>query len=40
MKSEQQEMNNDIYRDEDIRLEHNELGQEVYVFDPYNPQNK
>lgn len=40
MKSEQQENTNEIYRDDDIRLEHNELGQEVYVFDPYNPLNK
>lgn len=26
--------------DDDIRVEKNEMGQEVYVFDPYNPLNK
>ena len=26
--------------DDDIRIEKNELGQEIYVFDPYNPLNK
>ena len=26
--------------EDDIRIEHNELGQEIYVFDPYNPLNK
>jgi dsRNA-specific ribonuclease len=26
--------------DDDIRIERNELGHEIYVFDPYNPLNK
>ena len=26
--------------DDDIRIEKNELGQEIYVFDPFNPLNK
>ena len=26
--------------DEDIRIEKNEFGQDVFVFDPYNPLNK
>ena len=26
--------------DDDIRIEKNELGQEVYIFDPFNPLNK
>ena len=26
--------------DEDIRIEKNEQGQEIYIFDPYNPLNK
>ena len=26
--------------DDDIRIEKNSLGQETYVFDPYNPLNK
>jgi len=26
--------------DEDLRIEKNSLGQEIYVFDPYNPLNK
>ena len=26
--------------DDDIRLEHDDDGKEIYVFDPYNPLNK
>jgi dsRNA-specific ribonuclease len=26
--------------DDDIRIEKNQLGQEIYIFDPYNPLNK
>ena len=26
--------------DDDIRIEKNEFGKEIYVFDPYNPLNK
>ena len=29
-----------LISDDDIRIEHNEMGEEVYVFDPYNPLNK
>jgi len=29
-----------LITDDDIRIEHNEMGEEVYVFDPYNPLNK
>jgi dsRNA-specific ribonuclease len=29
-----------LITDDDIRIEHNEFGEEVYVFDPYNPLNK
>lgn len=33
--------NDDIGKiDEDIRIEKNEQGQDIYVFDPYNPLNK
>ena len=27
-------------QDEDIRIEKNAQGQEIYIFDPYNPLNK
>jgi|UniRef100_A0A6C0DY37 dsRNA-specific ribonuclease len=29
-----------ILNDDDIRLERDETGKEIYIFDPYNPQNK
>ena len=34
------ETNHQQIVDDDIRIEHNENGQEIYVFDPYNPLNK
>jgi len=33
-------MNNLLLNDDDIRVEKNEKGQDIFVFDPYNPLNK
>ena len=34
------EVNENITIDDDIRIEHDENGKEIYIFDPYNPLNK
>ena len=38
--SAQQTIKSIFNSDDDIRIEKNELGKEIYVFDPYNPLKK
>jgi dsRNA-specific ribonuclease len=40
MSAQQQTIKSIFNSDDDIRIEKNEFGKEIYVFDPYNPLNK